>query len=295
MIHVFTAQEAAGAVPPSGQSLVDANIQDTLLENIPADDCPRMKTVLDHFARETVLTISPGKASQMAWRDILPSLALSYPFVLNGMLAVGCLHLSTTAGMEPERDIYQDIAATQMNIGMTQYQTEVQTVTTTNAEALFAFATMVTTFVFFTTTAECREALTSLSGTESSVELRNETTTVVSQSICRVFRSMRGVLVILVPCYHHIRGGKLEPIIERDWWPAPIVVLAEDIEADKKLRSLELMWSQPGKSYEYSFDALRSALKDLRENFAVMARLKDCAFPGGMCAPSTYGCVVNPR
>jgi hypothetical protein len=107
----------------------------------------------------------------------------------------------------------------------------------------------------------------------------------MSQLICRIFRSMRGVLVILVPCYHHIRSGILEPILERDWRPAPIVVTAEDIEIDRKLRRLELMWSQPGKTYEYSFDALRSALKDLRENFAVVARLKDCPFPGGMLGP----------
>lgn len=149
---------------------------------------------------------------------------------------------------------------------------------------------MLTTFVFFTTTSECTKAFTSLIVSDSSLERRKDVISTMAQPICRLLRSMRGVLVILVPCYHHIRSGKLEPIVERDWWPAPIVVSVQDVEVDKKLRRLELMWSQPGKSYEYAFDALRSALKDLRENFAVVARLKDCVFPGGMCPSSTYSC-----
>lgn len=138
MIHVFSARGAAeSASPQSDQSLTNADVQDTLLENVPPNDRPRMKAVLDHFAIHTILTISPGKAAQRAWRELLPSLATDYHFVLNGILAVGCLHLSTAASMETERDTYQDMAATQMNIGMAQYQSEVQTVTTTNAEALF--------------------------------------------------------------------------------------------------------------------------------------------------------------
>jgi hypothetical protein len=241
-----------------------------------------MKTVLTHFANKTVPTVSPGKAAQAAWREALPSLATRYPFVLNGILAVGCLHLSTLARVESEKDRYQDVAATYMNLGMSEYHTEVQTVTTANAEALFAFSTMVTTFVLFTTATECKETVNALKNPEATTVQREDIISTMSQLICRTFRSIRGVLVILVPCYHHIRSGVLEPILERDWWPAPIVVAAEDIEVDKKLRRLELMWSQLGKTYEYSFDALRSALKDLRENFAVVARLKDCRFPGGM-------------
>ncbi|KAF2827856.1 hypothetical protein CC86DRAFT_289349 [Ophiobolus disseminans] len=239
-----------------------------------------MTTVLKHFANETVKTVSPGKEAQAAWREALPSLATQYPFVLHGVLAVACLHVSITPGMESEKDIYQDIAATQMNLGMAQYHIEVQKVTTTNAEALFAFSVMVTTFVLFTTAAECRKTLASFDGTETSTEQRTETISTMANLICRTFRSMRGVLVILVPCYHHIRSGKLEAMLERDWWPAPIVVTAEDIDTDKRLRQLEMMWCHPGKTYEYSFDALRCALKDLRENFAVVSRLAEVKFPG---------------
>lgn len=282
MIHVFPAHESRGQNFPSpSPTLLDEEVQDTLLEILPADERPKMKIVLNHFATETIRTISPGKAAQVAWREALPTLATQYSFVLHGIVAVGCLHLSSSSGMESERDGYQDIAASQMNLGMAEYHTEVQKVTTTNAEALFAFSAVVTTFVLFTTAAECKKALEPVGRPDLSIEQHDEIVSTMAQLVCRTFRSMRGVLVILVPCYHHIRIGKLQPMLERDWWPAPIVSTPEDIDVDKKLRLLEIMWSQPGKTYEYSFDALRSALKDLRENFAVVSRLADTPFPGG--------------
>lgn len=279
---MFTAQEAVGAGSSSPNlSLANRFQQEISLDSIASNDRLRMKTVLDHFARKTVPTISPGKTAQAAWLAALPSLVAQYPFVLNGILAVGCLHLSTTAGSESERGMYQNLAADQMNIGMPQYHCEVREVTTVKAEALFAFSVMVTTFVLFTTAVDCKDTLRAFDSGSRSVEQKLTTTATMSRSICRILRSMRGVLVILVPCYHHIRDGTLQPILERDWWPAPLVEGPSEIVVDKKLRSLEMMWAQPGKTYEYSFDAFRSALKDLRENFAVVARLRDCRFPGG--------------
>jgi hypothetical protein len=240
-----------------------------------------MRTVLSHFAICTVPTLTPGKVSHAAWREVLPPLASDHHFVLNGILAVGCLHYSELSSRAAaEKGDLQDAAAKQMNIGMSQYRTEIQDITTSNAEALFAFSTMITTFVLSTAGAECRSAIERIRVTSPPGEHREETISTLVQSVCRTFRSIRGVLVILVPCYHHIRSGKLEAILERDWWPAPIPVTAEEKEQDQKLRRLEEMWSQPGKKYEYAFDYLRSALKDLRESFALVSRLCTCTFPG---------------
>jgi hypothetical protein len=114
--------------------------------------------------------VSPGKVAQAAWRKALSSVATRYHFVLNGILAVCCLHLSVAAGKESEKGKYQDIAATQMNSGMAEYHIEVQTMTVGNAEALFTFSTMVTTFVLFTTATELRETLHALKNKEASTE-----------------------------------------------------------------------------------------------------------------------------
>tara|TARA_R110002003_G_scaffold244_1_gene17406 strand:- start:10626 stop:11642 length:1017 start_codon:yes stop_codon:yes gene_type:complete len=247
-----------------------------------------MKSILNHFVSKTIPTLSPGTAAQQAWYEALPPLAARNKYVLNGILAVGYLHVSTLGNVASVRESNYDMAATQMNTGMAQYRIELQSVTTKNAEALFAFQTIITTFVFFTSRVECRKTLASLQGPNMSQEQQKEICSTLVHAVCRTFRSMRGVLVILVPCYHFLRSGTFEPVLERDWWPAPIPLTAEELENDKKLRLLETMWAQPGISYEYSFDALRSAQKNLRESFALLSRLSDCTFPGDSPSEQTF-------
>jgi hypothetical protein len=279
MIHVFSTQTSPYTERQAvGGTLSDERVQDGLLVRLSTDGHPKMKVILNHFASNTVRTFSPGTSSDAAWREALPLLATHHIYVLNGILAVGSLHLSMLTWNDSERDEYQDIAATQMNIGMVQYRTEVQNITTDNAEALFAYSTTITTFVLGTACTECRIALESLRRAEKSEKLCKEITSLLVTAICRIFRAIRGVLVILVPCYHHIRSGKLEPILERDWWPPPVPVTVEEREQDQRLRNLEKMWAQPGTTYEYCFDTLRRALKNLRESFALVSRLATSPF-----------------
>jgi hypothetical protein len=288
VIHVFAANQIEGIQTSSGLSLLYEQTQNALLDQLDTTERPKMKTVLSHFAIYTVPALTPGKVSHAAWREFLPPLATDHHFVLNGILAVGCLHYSELPSVVAEKEEFQDAAAKQMNIGMSKYREEVQNITISNAEALFAFSTMMTTFVLSTAGAECRSAIERIKVINTSVEHREETISTLVHSVCRMFRSIRGVLVILVPCYNHIRSGKLESILERDWWPAPIPVTAEEKEQDHRLRRLETMWSQPGKKYEYTFDTFRSALKDLRESFALVSRLRACTFPGDGLEEQTF-------
>jgi hypothetical protein len=291
MVHVFSAHASLNAEPHpllSERTLLDEEVQEMLLADFSAENRPKMRLILNHFANRTVKTFSPGRAAVVAWLEAIPLLAKDHRFVLNGLLAVGSLHLSKLTNVTPERDSYQDIAATQMNVGMAEYRTEVQNVTTNNAEALFAYSTAITTFVLGTADTECRNALNSLDLGKQSDKQHEEPTEVLVQAICRTFRAIRGVLVILVPCYHHIRSGRFEPVVERDWWPPPIPITAEELEHDQKLRNLEKMWSQPGKTYEYCFDSLRHALKNLRETSALVSRLATCTFPGDTTDEATF-------
>jgi hypothetical protein len=286
MTHVFPAR--GNASPPSDRTLLHDKVQDALLEHLPAADRPKMKIVLNHFAAQTIKTFSPGTAADEAWRQALPALITHHRYVLNGVLAVGCLHLATLTKDASQKEDYQDIAATQMNHGMIEYRSEVQNVATGNAEALFAFSTTITTFILCTAGTECRVALESLKETQISKEQHQRIVSSTTESICRIFRAIRGCLVILVPCYHHIRSGILGPVVERDWWPAHIPITTEELDQDQKLRRLETMWSQPGKAYEYSFDCLRRALKSLRETFALISRLATCVFPGDDPSEKTF-------
>jgi hypothetical protein len=277
MIHVFSTHESPYTKSPPARTLLHEEVHDALLDGVSPGQRAKMKIVLSHFASYTIPTFSPVKASDTAWREALPLLAAQHSFLLNGILAVGSLHLSTVSNEISERDEYQGIAAMQMNAGVTQYRIEVQSITTSNAEALFAFSAMTTTFVLATTSTECQAALKSLAKTDTSQEHHQEIVSFLVASMCRIFRTIRGVLVIVVPYYYHICSGKLEPVMDRSWWPPMIPITAEEIEQDQKLRSLEKMWSRPGKTYEYCFDALREALKTLREASALVSRLATSA------------------
>jgi hypothetical protein len=80
--------------------------------------------------------------------------------------------------------------------------------------------------------------------------------------MCSIFRSIRGVLVMLVPCWEHLCRGTLQPIVQHSWWPSSV---SEEIRNDQKFRHLETMWFTPGRSYDYSFDTFGIAIKSLHE------------------------------
>jgi hypothetical protein len=276
MIHVFNKTDAQ---PHSSSTLLHEEVVRSLLVRFSPNERTKMKIVLNHFARYTIPTFSPVRASDAAWREALPPLAIHHTFVLNAILAVGCLHLSTLSDNASERDEYLDVAAAQMNAAMTQYRTEIQNITTSNAEALFAFSTMSSMFVLSTTNTECWTTLESLTGPNAGETHHSEIVANSVSAMCRIFRTIRGVLIIIVPYYHHISSGKLEPVMTRNWWPPPIPVTSEELEQDQKLGSLEKLWSQPGRPYEYSFDTLRDALKSLRESSALVSRLATSTTP----------------
>jgi hypothetical protein len=175
VIHVFAANQTEDTQTSSSLTLLDEQTQDVLLDQLDTIDRPRMKTVLNHFAIYTVPTLTPGKVSHAAWREILPLLATDHHFVLNGILAVGCLHSSELPIMAADKGNLQGAAAKQMNIGMSQYRTEVQNITTSNAEALFAFSTMIATSVLSTAGAECRSAIERIRATITPVEHHEKT------------------------------------------------------------------------------------------------------------------------
>jgi hypothetical protein len=233
--------------------------------------------ILQHFAVATIPTICSGVPSQTAWRVILPSLAAKYTFLTHGMLAAASLHLAHLASTKQELDEYEQIAAAQMNEGMSGYRIQIQNISTENADALFAFSTTMTVFTLSTAATDCGLMLKVIRNSDSALDQQAATTSSLVQSICRVFHSIRGVLVILVPCWEHLSRGVLGVVVERPWWPGTFPVTSEELRDDQKLRHLETMWSRPGRAYDYSFDTLRIALKVLRESFALVSRLESLA------------------
>ncbi|KAJ4360130.1 uncharacterized protein N0V89_000690 [Didymosphaeria variabile] len=159
-----------------------------------------------------------------------------------------------------------------MNMGLNKYRDTVASVTEANAESLLAFSVTATAWVLFTT---AEDFYTLLHPLHDSGQGLNSDATIQSlvATTSKVLRLLRGVLVILVPCWNLIVNGVLKDVAERDWWPYPVPATPEAIEDDKRLRDIENMWTRSDRPYEYRFDTLRQVLKDLRDNFARVSQL----------------------
>ena len=245
-----------------------------MLEYFPDFLRPRFKQLLHHFAVETSASIAHNDSAQAAWCAAIPQLTSSHRFVLQGVIAVSALHLSRYAATDRERQHFHDISAMQMNTGLISYRETVANVTQDNAEALFAFSVTATSYILLTTADECNQLLRSLHVRNQDQKLLGIAIENLIGATSRILRSLRGVLVILVPCWNLIANGIMSAVVKRDWWPPyPVPTSPQAIEEDKKLRELENLWMRPTRRYEYWFDVLRQALKLLREDFARVSQL----------------------
>lgn len=261
-------------ISPAGQEDPDLSILQDIAKDFPQDERTTVTRLLQHFTMKTVGTFHSSPAAEAATQSVYPRLAITHKFVAHGMMALAALHLSQSPeATDDERKAYTEIAAAQMNAGMIRYRVVVGEITAENAEALFAFSSAITVFTLFTTGSDIKATLQSFTENgRSDHDLVTATSTLVSE-ITAILHAIRGVLVILVPCWDVINEGGLHAAIDRSWWPPGIPASSKQLDDDQKLQQLEKMWSRPNRAYEYSFDTLRAALKGLRENFALISRL----------------------
>lgn len=246
--------------------------QEDLLMHFPDTLRPRFRVLLQHFAQETSPTITHNDAARAAWCAAVPQLTAKHMFVLQGTMAISALHVARHAESESERKHLRQIAAYQMNTGLFKYRETVANVTKDNAESLLAFSVTATAWVLYTTADDFHALLDPHQGTAQRLE-RQATVKAVVTYTSKILRTLRGVLVILVPCWTLIVNGIFADVCKRDWWPYPVPANAEAFEDDKRLSDLENLWMRPDRPYEYQFDTLRQVLKTLRDDFARVSQL----------------------
>ncbi|KAJ4288410.1 hypothetical protein N0V90_011645 [Kalmusia sp. IMI 367209] len=224
-----------------------------------------------------------------AWCAAVPELTARHLFVLQGTVAISALHLSRLAGTEREKKHLRDIATLQMNTGLIRYREALANVTEANAESLLAFSVTTTAWILYTTADDFKSLLHPANDIGKTLSQCLATVDSLVSYTSKILRTLRGVLVILVPCWHLIVNGVFADVAKRDWWPYPIPACPEAIEVDKKLAKLESLWMQPGRRYEYMFDTLRQALKALRDDFARVSQLT----VSHDAKPTRYGRLVD--
>lgn len=169
-----------------------------------------------------------------------------------------------------------------MNTGLIQYRDQVAKITKFNAESLFAFSSIATAWTLLTAGDEF-DYLINPTNVSEQVTSRHATAEKLMARTSSLLRTIRGVLVIIIPCWDLISRGILGATANREWQAFPAPTSPEAIEDDTRLRELEKMWAQPDRAYDYRIDTFRHALKALREQFASASQLivTDDANPQG--------------
>jgi hypothetical protein len=272
-MHVFP-QESGN--PP--HSLTPPSLLDVLAQNGCLNDCPdilrpRFQQILHHFMQSTCATITPTE-SRSVWTEAIPQIAANNYFVLQSVFAVGSLHLSRCVGTERAQKSFHNIAAGQLSAGLSRYRDALQNITEDNAEALFTFSSFTTSFMLTVASDDSRAILRLLQNPGLTSRGRQKAISDLVVKTAGIIRSMRGVLIFLVPYWYHFMDTHLAPLMSRSWWPSPVPTTPEAIEENRRLHELERVWMRPGRKYEYHFDALRNTLKTLRECFALVSQLR---------------------
>ncbi|KAF2466319.1 uncharacterized protein BDR25DRAFT_77429 [Lindgomyces ingoldianus] len=271
-VHVFAQNSESPSLSPPPS--ISPNIVTDIFPDCPDAFRPRCQELLHHFTTTTSTTLATDYPAQECWRSAVLQLARAHPFLLHGILASSALHLSRSLELYNEKETYLKIAARQMNIGLSQYRPVLENVTEDNAEALFSFCALTSFFTWVTAADDCKELLSSLRTGGLDWFQQDGVVGKLRATVIKLLRAVRGALVILTPCWARVSSGILSPIINRDWWPnPPRLVTPQAIEEDGKLHAIEKMWVKPGRKYEYSFDALASSLRQLREVFALVSHL----------------------
>lgn len=269
---------------PTEPHFANALLQQDLLDRLPRSARPYAHRLLQHFASNTVTSISHGIESQQAWRTAIPDLTLKHDFVIHGVLAITALHISTTVDSIEAREDYQRLAALEFNVGLRQYMSQVRNITSDNVEALFAFSSTLSVFSTFQARNACRSLMESTTRASTPAQIN---VSEAVQIILNAMKTMRGAQVILVPGWSKIQDGPLRHVVSRESWSTPAPVSSAHSRDYRRLKMLESMWSNPRRAYEDHFEILRHTWQSLCTTFQIVWSLQDNASPSdASCGPS---------
>ncbi|KAJ5448573.1 transcriptional regulator family: Fungal Specific TF [Penicillium cf. griseofulvum] len=93
--------------------------------------------LMHKFSTETYQSLCSSNSEHYVWQIAIPRLALQYDFLMNGILALGALHIATTIE-PPESLMYIDIALQYHNLTFAPYRAAVDHINPMNCEAALA-------------------------------------------------------------------------------------------------------------------------------------------------------------
>ncbi|KAK2785187.1 hypothetical protein FQN51_003930 [Onygenales sp. PD_10] len=172
--------------------------------NLQLDDLE----LLHHYTTKTYMTLSNKNEHKEIWRTVIPKEALAHPFLMHGLLALSALHLiESSSNEDARRRKYTELATMHQNLALASFRPELNNITPSNCNAVFAFSTLIAALAFAFSRFVGRPG-----GGEPVAELLQD------------FFLFRGVEGVLSASWEVIQKGELGPLIRRpaDGMPQPI-------------------------------------------------------------------------
>ncbi|RDW83556.1 Zn(II)2Cys6 transcription factor domain-containing protein [Aspergillus mulundensis] len=222
-----------------------------------------------HFQVHTAGSFSHLPRIERLWREGLPQLAASFPFIGHGLLSLAYIHLASLS-RTPSRTLLAE-SAFHVNQALPEYLEALKNITEENAGALFGFAMFVSLWTMANVSEECGALLQ---------EARNlpykriEAVKGLAMNAARLAHAQKHIFSIFWRYQRWISNSLLYPAIQR--YSAPM--LGEPSTSwirieDGRLATLSRLWEEnPGMPLTHS-QALSAALGTLRETFSMVTQL----------------------
>jgi hypothetical protein len=96
---------------------------------------------MHHYSVYTTLSLSEDAEIIRLWKVAIPEEALKYPFLMQGLLALSALHL--TSSRPADRALWIPLALKHQNIALSLFRSIIPTINEHNCHALFTLSILI--------------------------------------------------------------------------------------------------------------------------------------------------------
>ncbi|KAL3432329.1 hypothetical protein BDV09DRAFT_187598 [Aspergillus tetrazonus] len=203
------------------------------------------------------------------WREALPELAGSFPFIGHGLLSVAYIHMASLSP-DTSRSLLAE-SAFHVDQAVPQYSEVIKNINKDNAAALFGFAMFINVITMENVSEECGAVLQVARNVPSK---RPETIKRLAMQAVRVIHGQQGIFSIFSRFQRWISNSLLYPAVQRHGAPMLREPTTSWISVeDGRLARLSLLWKRNTAVPATESQALCAALNSLRATFAVVTQL----------------------
>jgi hypothetical protein len=104
--------------------------------------------LMHHYSTVSYKTISNRETFSTLFQTVVPREALEHPFLMHGILSLSALHLVQQNKDTEHRKIYAELATRHQTLALTLFRKELNSITPSNCQALFAFSSIAAVLAF---------------------------------------------------------------------------------------------------------------------------------------------------